>query len=66
MNWMMSVISDFPQIPHLDAASLQRSFIVLEMFNLLILMAIYGVCASAYGVPEPVVATLLLIGTQQC
>jgi hypothetical protein len=60
MRWMTPVIGDFPQNYDIDAASLQRSFIVLEMFRPLIRPAIYGVSPLEY------VVGLLLVGAQEC
>jgi hypothetical protein len=64
---MTFVIDGFRQNLSLDAASLQRSFIVLEMLGDLMSPAIYPVSFGEYGkFGDDVVVTLLLVSTQQC
>jgi hypothetical protein len=58
---------DFGKKSRAGAASLQRSFIVLQMFGYRIAKGIYGVSAGAYGLfANGVVVSLLLVGAQQC
>ncbi|NIA55676.1 hypothetical protein HAV22_18740 [Massilia sp. TW-1] len=64
---MTFVMLDFGKKSRAGAASLQRSLIVLQMFEYRMATGIYRVFAKAYGfLGNGAVVSLLLVGTQQC
>jgi uncharacterized membrane protein YciS (DUF1049 family) len=64
---MTFVMLDFGKKSRAGEASLQRSFIVLQMFEYRMATGIYRLSARAYGLfGNGAVVSLLLVGTQQC
>jgi hypothetical protein len=64
---MTLVMLDLVKKSRVGAASLQRSFMVLQMLSYRMATGIYRVSVGAYGLfANDAVVSLLLAGAQQC